>query len=130
MKDTIKTSRTAGYLEKIFRAINADWFGGELEEPIITIQSTPRAYGHVTVSKIWKSKGEERRHELNIGTGTRFADNLLPWVKTATVDAGGIFAYPLFLSKLRGQRKSPSRRAGAFTRCPIPFRAEASGKAY
>ena len=43
MKDTIKTSRTAGYLEKIFRAINADWFGGELEEPIITIQSTPRA---------------------------------------------------------------------------------------
>lgn len=33
MKDTIKTSRTAGYLEKIFRAINADWFGGELEEP-------------------------------------------------------------------------------------------------
>ena len=70
MKDTIKTSRTAGYLEKIFRAINADWFGGELEEPIITIQSTPRAYGHVTVSKIWKSKGEERRHELNIGAET------------------------------------------------------------
>ena len=68
MKDTIRTSRTAGYLEKIFRAINADWFGGELEEPIITIQSTPRAYGHVTVSKIWKSKGEERRHELNIGS--------------------------------------------------------------
>lgn len=70
MKDTIKTSRTAGYLEKIFRAINADWFGGELEEPIITIQSTPRAYGHVTISKIWKSKGEERRHELNIGAET------------------------------------------------------------
>jgi len=28
MKETIKTSRTAGYLEKIFRALNADWFGG------------------------------------------------------------------------------------------------------
>ena len=26
MKETIKTSRTAGYLEKIFRAINTDWF--------------------------------------------------------------------------------------------------------
>ena len=62
MKETIKTSRTAGYLEKVFRAINADWFGGELEEPIITIQSTPRAYGHVTVSKIWKRKGEQRQH--------------------------------------------------------------------
>ena len=70
MKETIKTSRTAGYLEKIFRALNNDWFGGELEEPIITIQSTPRAYGHVTMSKIWKSKGDERRHELNIGAET------------------------------------------------------------
>lgn len=69
MKETIKTSRTAGYLEKIFRAINTDWFGGELEEPIITIQSTPRAYGHVTVAKIWKRKGEQR-HELNIGAET------------------------------------------------------------
>lgn len=52
MKETIKTSRTAGYLEKIFRALNTDWFGGELEEPIITIQSTPRAYGHVTKDEI------------------------------------------------------------------------------
>lgn len=51
MKETVKTSRTAGYLEKIFRALNAKYFNGELEEPIITIQSTPRAYGHVTVAK-------------------------------------------------------------------------------
>ncbi len=69
MKETIKTSRTAGYLEKIFRAINADWFGGELEEPIITIQSTPRAYGHVTVAKTWKRK-DDWRHELNLGAET------------------------------------------------------------
>ena len=51
MKETIKTSRTAGYLEKIFRTLNAHYFDNELEEPIITIQSTPRAYGHVTVAK-------------------------------------------------------------------------------
>lgn len=65
MKQTVKTSRTAGYLEKIFRAINEDSFGGVLEEPIITIQSTPGAYGHVSVAKTWKRKGEDR-HELNI----------------------------------------------------------------
>lgn len=65
MKRTVKTSRSAGYLEKIFRQINADSFGGEIEEPIITIQSTPGAYGHVTVAKTWK-RGEESRHELNI----------------------------------------------------------------
>jgi len=65
MKKTVKTSRSAGYLEKIFRQINADSFGGELEEPIITIQSTPGAYGHVTVAKTWR-RGEDTRHELNI----------------------------------------------------------------
>ena len=70
MKETIKTSRTAGYLEKIFRVLNAHYFSGELEEPIITIQSTPRAYGHVTVAKAWHKQNGEQRHELNIGAGT------------------------------------------------------------
>lgn len=69
MKQTVKTSRAAGYLEKMFRALNRDFFEGKLEEPIITIQSTPRAYGHVTVAKIWKRKGESR-HELNMGADT------------------------------------------------------------
>ena len=69
MKETVKPSRTAGYLEKIFRALNVKYFNGELEEPIITIQSTPRAYGHVTVAKAWQ-RGDTTRHELNIGAGT------------------------------------------------------------
>lgn len=69
MKETIKTSRTAGYLEKIFRALNQQYFGGELEEPIITIQSTKGAYGHVTVAKAWRRK-DDWRHELNIGAET------------------------------------------------------------
>lgn len=69
MKQTVKTSRAAGYLEKMFRALNRDFFEGKLEEPIITIQSTPRAYGHVTVAKIWQRKGESR-HELNMGADT------------------------------------------------------------
>lgn len=69
MKETVKTSRTAGYLEKIFRTVNRDWFGEELEEPIITIQSTPRAYGHVSVAKTWRRK-DDWRHELNLGAET------------------------------------------------------------
>lgn len=69
MKENVKTSRTAGYLEKIFRAVNARYFNNELEEPIITIQSTPKAYGHVTVAKAWQ-RGNGTRHELNIGAGT------------------------------------------------------------
>ena len=70
MKLTVKTSRTAGFLEKAFRVLNEQYFEGELEEPIITIQSTPKAYGHVTVTKTWNRADGEQRHELNIGAGT------------------------------------------------------------
>ena len=70
MKETIKTSRAAGYLEKMFRVLNDHYFEGQLEEPVITIQSTPRAYGHVTVAKAWHKANGEVRHELNIGAGT------------------------------------------------------------
>ena len=69
MKEIVKTSRLAGSLEKLFHKINLDFFDGALETPIITIQSTPRAYGHYSVMPIWTSK-EERKHEINIGAGT------------------------------------------------------------
>lgn len=70
MKETIKNSRIAGQLEKMYRALNADKFNNELEEVFITIQSTPRTYGHVTCSKVWHSKSGLSRYELNIGAGT------------------------------------------------------------
>lgn len=70
MKQIVKTSRLAGQLEKLFRMLNEDFFDGQLETPIITIQSTPRAYGHVSVNSIWTVNGEEKRRELNIGAGT------------------------------------------------------------
>ena len=70
MKNITKTSRLAGQLEKLFRMLNDEIFNGQLETPIITIQSTPRAYGHYSVSKIWTVNGEEQRHEINIGAGT------------------------------------------------------------
>lgn len=70
MKETIKTSRTAGFLEKIFRELNTDYFDDQLDMPIITIQNTPRAYGHVTAYKEWSNKHGEKQHELNIGAGT------------------------------------------------------------
>ena len=49
MKTIVKTSRLAGQLEKLFRMLNEDFFDNQLETPIITIQSTPRAYGHCYV---------------------------------------------------------------------------------
>ena len=66
MKETVKISRTVGYFEKIYRTLNADKFNNALEFPMITIQSSPKAYGHVTVRRVWKRK-EEECFELNIG---------------------------------------------------------------
>lgn len=69
MKEIVKTSRLAGQLEKLYNKINTDFFDSELVQPIITIQSTPRAYGHYTLFDAWSVKGEGRR-EINIGAGT------------------------------------------------------------
>lgn len=69
MKETTKTSRLAGQLEKLYNKLNADFFNGELEPPIITIQSSPRTYGHYTLYSAWSVKGQERR-EINIAAGT------------------------------------------------------------
>ena len=46
MKSTIKTSRTAGQLEKMFRELNKHYYNGELPEPIITLKKTPSLWSH------------------------------------------------------------------------------------
>jgi len=69
VKEITKTSRLAGQLEKLFNMLNADLFNNELATPIITIQSTPRAYGHYSLNPLWQVKGDVR-HEINIGAGT------------------------------------------------------------
>lgn len=69
MKELTKYNRVAGYLNKLFDMLNEDFFSGELERPVITIQSTPRAYGHFTLYDAWSVKGEGTK-EINIGAGT------------------------------------------------------------
>ena len=56
MKQTVKTSRAAGQLEKMFRELNKHYFGGALPEPIISLKKTPSAYGHITCAKV-RSEG-------------------------------------------------------------------------
>ena len=63
MKQTVKTSRAAGQLEKMFRALNTRFFDGKLPEPVITLKKTPGAYGHITCGKTWTA-GTEQRHEI------------------------------------------------------------------
>lgn len=50
MKQLSSYVRAVGYLNKLFDLINERFFSGELVRPTITIQSTPRAYGHFTLN--------------------------------------------------------------------------------
>ena len=70
MKELTTYNRVAGYLNKVFDLLNAAFFESELSRPTITIQSTPRAYGHFSLREdTWLSK-LGATHELNIGAGT------------------------------------------------------------
>lgn len=69
MKQTVKTSRAAGQLEKMFRVLNQHYFEGKLPEPIISLKKTPSAYGHITCAKVWQA-GEESKYEINISSAT------------------------------------------------------------
>ena len=70
MKELTSYNRVAGYLNKVFDLLNAEFFESELSRPTITIQSTPKAYGHFSLREdTWVSK-LGGTHEINIGAGT------------------------------------------------------------
>ena len=49
MKQLTSYNRVAGYLNKLFDLLNDHYFENALVRPTITIQSTPRAYGHFSM---------------------------------------------------------------------------------
>lgn len=70
MKQLTSYNRVAGYLNKVFDLLNAEYFENTLSRPTITIQSTPKAYGHFSLREdTWVSKMGSS-HEINIGAGT------------------------------------------------------------
>ena len=70
MKELTSYNRVAGYLNKVFDLLNEEFFENTLSRPTITIQSTPRAYGHFSLREdTWVSK-LGGTHEINIGAGT------------------------------------------------------------
>ena len=70
MKELSSYNRVAGYLNKVFDLLNQEFFENTLSRPTITIQSTPKAYGHFSLrNDTWISKNGAT-HEINIGAGT------------------------------------------------------------
>lgn len=70
MKQLTTYNRAAAYLNTIFDLLNEQYFEGALSRPIITIQSTPKAFGHYTLYDAWSVDGEKGMREINIGAGT------------------------------------------------------------
>lgn len=70
MDKTTSYPKAVEYLNIIFDFLNEDFFESALSRPTITIQSTPKAYGHfVLKSDAWIST-EESSCEINMGAGT------------------------------------------------------------
>lgn len=65
--DPMKMSETIAALEDIFDKLNAIYFEGKLPKPVITVQTTPKAYGHCSTKKIWKAGETEGMYEINLG---------------------------------------------------------------
>jgi len=69
MKKLTKYNRVAGFLNSIYDKLNQDFFNNEMERPVITIQSSPKVYGHFTLYDAW-SVNDNGVREINIGAGT------------------------------------------------------------
>lgn len=102
-------SEYTAFLERAFTILNNHYFGGELPEPVITIQSSPRAYGHFTTQRIWTDQ-ENSYYEINISAEhlDRPIENILATLlhelvhmysienNIATVSKGGRYHNKLF----------------------------------
>lgn len=53
------------FLETAYTILNQVYFENKLPEVVITIQSSQKAYGHITTGKIWKN-ATESYYEINI----------------------------------------------------------------
>lgn len=61
-----KTSRTVGYLEKLFRGLNGRFYNNALPDPVIQIIPDMKSFGHIEVSPRWIGEDGKKRYELNV----------------------------------------------------------------
>lgn len=64
----MKISEATAFLENAYVVLNSQYFGGQLQPVVITIQSS-KAYGHYTMWDAWENETEGYR-EINLGAET------------------------------------------------------------
>ena len=62
----MQISEIVAFLENAYNVLNSKYFGGELPPVVITVQSSPKAYGHYISNGIWRDS-ETGYSEINIG---------------------------------------------------------------
>ncbi len=62
-------SEITAFLENAYQVLNEKFFDNELSKVVITIQSSPKAFGHYTTWDAWKEESTGYR-EINIGAET------------------------------------------------------------
>lgn len=65
--EPMKMSDVVTKLEGLFDILNRVYFENALPKPVITVQSTPKAYGHCSTKKIWRAGEDDGMYEINIG---------------------------------------------------------------
>lgn len=63
----MQISEITAFLENAYDVLNTAFFQGELPRVIITVQSSPKAYGHYTPWESWREDGGQGYREINIG---------------------------------------------------------------
>lgn len=66
-EEPMKMSDVVTKLEGLFDILNRVYFENALPKPVITVQSTSKAYGHCSTKKIWRAGGDNGMYEINIG---------------------------------------------------------------
>jgi len=70
MKEKTALSEVVRMLEMAFDILNDKYFEGTLSKSVITVQSTPKAYGYFTCGKVWNLSKNENAYEINLGAET------------------------------------------------------------
>lgn len=65
----MKISEATAFLENAYIVLNNQYFGGQLPPVVITVQSSPKAYGHYTTWDAWHTDTDGYR-EINLGAET------------------------------------------------------------
>lgn len=65
----MQISEVTKFLEVAYDVLNQKYFNNELPMVVITVQSSPKAYGHYVPWDVWKEQ-EVGYHEINLGAET------------------------------------------------------------